>query len=97
MNAKIRNQMQARKRRIEKRLDKTKFGSKCPVISVSNIHYEIAEMYCSGWTLSFPDPRFRIEPFAGGTGGDIGLGRCEERAGCGLSRRLLPLRFWPKR
>lgn len=43
MNAKIRNQMQARKRRIEKRLDKTKFGSKCPVISVSNIHYEIAE------------------------------------------------------
>ena len=43
MNAKIRNQMQARKRRIEKRLDKTKFGSKSPVISVANIHYEIAE------------------------------------------------------
>jgi hypothetical protein len=33
----------ARKRRIEKRLDKTKFGSECPVFSASNIHYEIAD------------------------------------------------------
>jgi len=33
----------ARKRRIEKRLDKTKFGRECPVISASNIQYEVAD------------------------------------------------------
>lgn len=43
MNTKIRRQLAARKRRIEKRLDKTKFGNECPVISASNIHYELAE------------------------------------------------------
>ena len=43
MNAKIRRQLSARKRGIEKRLDKTRFGRECPVISASNIHYEIAE------------------------------------------------------
>lgn len=43
MNAKIRRQLAARKRRIEKRLDKTQFGDESPVISATNIHYEIAE------------------------------------------------------
>ena len=43
MNAKIRTKLRARKRRIEKRLDKTKMGRECPVISASNIHYEIAD------------------------------------------------------
>lgn len=43
MNAKIRRQLAARNRRIKKRLDKTKFGRDCPVISASNIGYEIAD------------------------------------------------------
>ncbi len=43
MNAKIRRQLQARKRRIEKRLDKSRFDGPCPMISASNIHYEIAD------------------------------------------------------
>ena len=43
MNVKLRKKLVARKRRIEKRLDKTKFGSECPVISASNIHYEVAD------------------------------------------------------
>ena len=43
MNAKIRKQLAARKRKIEKRLDKTKMGEECPVLSASNIHYEIAD------------------------------------------------------
>jgi hypothetical protein len=43
VNAKIRRQLGARKRRIEKRLDRTKFGRECPVLSASNIHYEIAD------------------------------------------------------
>ena len=43
MNAKIRKQLAARKRRIKARLDKTKMGSECPVLSASNIHYEIAD------------------------------------------------------
>lgn len=43
MNAKIRRQLKARKRRIEKRLDKTKMGRECPVLSASNIDYELAE------------------------------------------------------
>ena len=43
MSAKIRKKLAARKRRIEKRLDTTKFGSECPVISASNIQYEIAD------------------------------------------------------
>ncbi len=43
MNVRIRRQLAARKRRIEKRLDKSKFGSECPVFSASNIHYEIAD------------------------------------------------------
>ena len=43
MKAKIRRQLSARQRRIEKRLDQTRFGHECPVISAANIHYEIAE------------------------------------------------------
>ena len=43
MNAKIRRQLAARKRRIEKRLDKTRFPEECPVISAANIHYELAD------------------------------------------------------
>lgn len=43
MNDKIRKQLKSRKRRIEKRLDKTRFGDECPVIAASNIHYEIAD------------------------------------------------------
>lgn len=43
MHAKIRRQLADRKRRIEKRLDKTKLPRECPVLSASNIHYEIAE------------------------------------------------------
>lgn len=43
MNAKIRRQLADRKRRIEKRLDKTKFPRECPVLSASNIHYEVAD------------------------------------------------------
>ena len=43
MNAKIRKQLAARKRRITRRLDKTKMGTECPVISASNIHYEISD------------------------------------------------------
>jgi hypothetical protein len=43
VNAKIRRQLAARKRRIKRRLDKTKFGPDCPVVSAGNIHYEIAD------------------------------------------------------
>lgn len=43
MKAKIRRKLAERKRRIQKRLDKTKMGSECPVISASNIQYEIAD------------------------------------------------------
>lgn len=43
MNTKIRRQLKARKRRIEKRLDKSRFPDACPVISASNIDYQIAE------------------------------------------------------
>lgn len=43
MNTKIRRQLNARKRRIEKRLDRTRFGDECPVISATNIHYEISD------------------------------------------------------
>jgi len=43
VKAKIRKQLAARKRRIEKRLDKTKFGRESPVISASSIEYEIAD------------------------------------------------------
>jgi hypothetical protein len=43
VKAKIRKRLAARKRAIQKRLDKTKFGSECPVISASNIQYEIAD------------------------------------------------------
>jgi hypothetical protein len=43
VNAKIRRQLKARKQRIRKRLDKTKLGSACPVLSASNIHYELAD------------------------------------------------------
>ncbi len=43
MNTRIRRQLAARKRSIEKRLDRTKFGRECPVLSASNIHYEIAD------------------------------------------------------
>lgn len=43
MNIKIRRRLAARKRRIEERLDKTRFPSECPVISAANIHYELAD------------------------------------------------------
>lgn len=43
MNAKVRKKLAARKRRIERRLDKTNLGTECPVISASNIHYELAD------------------------------------------------------
>lgn len=43
MNRKIRHQLAARKRRIAKRLDRTSFPAERPVISATNIHYELAE------------------------------------------------------
>lgn len=43
MKASIRQKLASRKRRIQKRLDKTKMPQQCPVISASNIHYEIAD------------------------------------------------------
>jgi hypothetical protein len=43
VNAKIRRQLAARKRRIQKRLDPKEMGRECPVISASNIQYEIAD------------------------------------------------------
>ena len=43
MKSTIRKMLAARKRRIEQRLDKTKFGEECPVFSATNIHYEIAD------------------------------------------------------
>jgi hypothetical protein len=43
VNARIRKQLARRKRQIQKRLDKTKFGRHCPMISASNIGYEIAD------------------------------------------------------
>lgn len=43
MNASIRRKLAARNRRIKKRLDKSRMGSECPVISASNIQYEIAD------------------------------------------------------
>ena len=42
MKSTIRKRLAIRKRRIEQRLDKTKFGDACPVISATNIDYEIA-------------------------------------------------------
>ncbi|MCP5000542.1 MAG: IS1380 family transposase [Hyphomicrobiales bacterium] len=43
MNKKIRNRLARRKRRIEKRLDKTKFSGDGPMIAATNIHYELAD------------------------------------------------------
>ena len=43
VNAKVRRKLAARKRRIQARLDKTRMGSECPVISASNIQYELAD------------------------------------------------------
>ena len=43
MKTKIRRQLAARNRRIQNRLDKTRFGRDCPVIAASNLHYEIAD------------------------------------------------------
>ena len=43
VNAVIRRRLAARRRRIAKRLDKTEMGTECPVISASNIQYEIAD------------------------------------------------------
>jgi hypothetical protein len=43
VNAKLRRKLIRRKRRMEKRLDKTKLGIECPVLSASNIHYETAD------------------------------------------------------
>jgi hypothetical protein len=41
--AKLRKKRIRRKRRMERRLDKTKLGVECPVLSASNIHYETAD------------------------------------------------------
>jgi hypothetical protein len=43
VNFRIRRKLAARKRRIQARLDKTNLGCECPVISASNIQYEIAD------------------------------------------------------
>ena len=43
MNKRIRRQLAARKRRIERRLDKTRHIGESPVLSATNIHYEIAD------------------------------------------------------
>jgi len=43
VNRKIRRQLAARKRRIEKRLDKTRFEGTCPMIGPANRQYEISE------------------------------------------------------
>lgn len=44
MNAKVRQQLANRKRRIQRRLDKTKLGGDDqPVFTASNIHFEIAD------------------------------------------------------
>lgn len=43
MQASIRQKLAARKRSIEQRLDKTKSCDTCPVLSGTNIHYEIAD------------------------------------------------------
>lgn len=43
MNFRVRRKLAERKRRIMARLDKTKFGPDCPVMSASNIHYELAD------------------------------------------------------
>jgi len=43
VSAKIQQQHAKSKRRIERRLDKTKFNDTSPVLSGSNIHYEVSE------------------------------------------------------
>ncbi len=43
MNPKIRRTLAARKRHIQKRLDPANSGGTCPVLSASNIQYEIAD------------------------------------------------------
>jgi len=43
VNINIRRKLADRKRRIERRLDKTRLGSECPVIAASNIRYQIAD------------------------------------------------------
>jgi hypothetical protein len=43
VNNKIRRSLAARKRRIQKRLDKTRSCGECPVIAATNIQYEIAD------------------------------------------------------
>jgi hypothetical protein len=42
VNTTVRRQLAEGKRQIDKRLDKTKLGMPCPVLSASNIHYEIS-------------------------------------------------------
>lgn len=43
MKTRLQRKLAARKRRIKRRLDKSKFGPHCPVMSASNIHYDIAD------------------------------------------------------
>lgn len=43
MNRKIRRQLAARKRRMQKRLDKTRLEGSCPMIGPANRQYEISE------------------------------------------------------
>ena len=42
MNTRIQNHLVKCKRRIEKRLDKTRLEGPCPVFSGTNIHYDVA-------------------------------------------------------
>ena len=52
MKAKIRQQLARRKRRLDRRLDKTKFGNLGgPMFTAANIHYEISDRihgFCHG-------------------------------------------------
>jgi len=43
VSAKVQQQHAKSKRRIERRLDKTKFDDSSPVLSGANIHYEVSE------------------------------------------------------
>lgn len=43
MKAKIRQRLARGKRRIQRRLDKTKLDGPCPVISATNVQYEVAD------------------------------------------------------
>ena len=52
MNAKIRRQLDKRKRRIQRRLDKSRLGN-CdrPMFTARNIHYAIADRTSAAWPM----------------------------------------------